>query len=96
MNYVIGLLHGLVLDKLSCYWEITVFEHEFGPLQCRDQLVRRQRLTQRDYKVNKGLADACRQDLKTHQCLRGSPTETRHGKLSSILLCLEGAERDGK
>ncbi len=67
----------------------------FCSLQCRDNLVRRQKMMQEDYKVNKGLAEMCKRDIKTYHCLRHADPETKLGKLAHVLLCLEGAQREG-
>ena len=59
-------------------------------------LVKRQRLTQQDFKVNKGLFDACRADIRRHHCLKEKNLpEGRSYRLSTVLLCLEGVQRDG-
>ncbi len=50
---------------------------------------------QQDYKVNKGLAESCKHDIKTYKCLKGDIPDTKIGKLSHVLLCLEGVQREG-
>ena len=50
---------------------------------------------QDSYRVNKGLAEACKHDIKQFKCLRGDTPDTRLGKLSHVLLCLEGVQREG-
>ncbi len=62
-------------------------------LQCRRELVKRQQLTQEDYKVNKGLAEACQRDILLNNCVnkdQKDPGFTR-ARLSQIVLCLENA-----
>lgn len=58
--------------------------------QCRNQLLRRQRLMAEDYKVSRGLARMCRQEIENNQC-RDQVNKEDHVtvKLSQILLCLE-------
>lgn len=80
--------NGLNIGK-CLYYNLKMF-------QCRHQLTRRQALMQEDFRINHALADSCRADIKQHRCLRSNPnTETRHGRLSTILVCLEGAQKDG-
>lgn len=51
---------------------------------------------QLNYKVNFALTEACRGDVKRYHCLKDKEMETRNGKLSTILLCLEDKIKDGK
>lgn len=57
----------------------------------------RQSLTRESIKVNKAFSDACRHDIRAQKCLSksGDKAEFRQAKLSIVLLCLEGAQRDG-
>ena len=49
-----------------------------------------------DYKVNKALLIACRNDVRSHHCLRGDVPKGRFAKMSHVLLCLEGVIREGE
>lgn len=62
--------------------------------QCRDKLFQREKLIVQDYKVNRGLAKACREDIKMYHC-RDETSERREFRLAQILLCLENAIRRG-
>ncbi|CAL4099705.1 unnamed protein product, partial [Meganyctiphanes norvegica] len=64
--------------------------------ECADQLTRRQELVAQDYRVSKGLVNACRQPIKENFCRRGAGDDEHDVKLSKILLCLESALRKGK
>ena len=64
--------------------------------QCREKLVGRQQLMRENYKVNHGLSEACRHDIRHYQCLHTDHSiTTKHGKLSLIILCLEGVQKEG-
>lgn len=60
---------------------------------CREQLTRRYTLIARAYKVSKGLARACKEDIKTNHCRRGV-SEDKDVRLAQILLCLEAAHKN--
>jgi len=69
-----------------------LFRHKFDKemsSDCRDKLTTRQKLMQANYKVNYALTEACRADVKRYHCFKNQEIETRNGKLSTILLCLE-------
>ncbi|XP_014236728.1 Golgi apparatus protein 1 [Trichogramma pretiosum] len=61
---------------------------------CQDQLARREKLIASDYRVSKGLARACKEDIKMHHCRR-NVQDDRDIKLAQILLCLESAVKNG-
>ncbi|CAF0970601.1 unnamed protein product [Brachionus calyciflorus] len=83
---------GRVLDCL--------FRNKFNALMskgCVEQLTRRQKVIAEDYTVDRGLVLACKRDIHEHKCrgeLRENKTESV--KLASLILCLEGAIRDGE
>ena len=59
-------------------------------------MVTRQKLMQENYKINKGLADACHQDIKQYRCLEGEGDRgTKQGRMAKVLLCLEREQREG-
>ena len=66
---------------------------------CRAQLVRRQQMMSRDYRVSFGLAKACKLEITENRCRDGvSKDEDGHVRASQILICLEGVinnERGG-
>lgn len=71
--------------------------NELMSLECRKELTRRQKIVSEDYKVDTNLVIACRKDIKEHNCHGELRTNRSVSvKLSSILLCLEGAMRDGE
>ena len=57
---------------------------------CREQLRRRQKLMLENYKVSRGLAKACKQEIKENNCKKTSNTDIKTVRLAQILLCLEG------
>lgn len=61
--------------------------------QCQEQLSRRDKLIAHDYKVSKGLARACKEDIKNNHCRRGV-SEDKDVRLAQILLCLEAAHKN--
>lgn len=61
--------------------------------KCSDQLLRREKLIVNDYKVNKGLVRACKDDIKNNHCRRGV-SEDKDVRLAQILLCLESANKN--
>lgn len=61
---------------------------------CKKKLFQREKLTVHNYKVNRGLAKACRNDIKIYRC-RDETSEKRDIRLAQILLCLENAVRKG-
>ena len=66
-------------------------------MQCRNKLVVRQTLVRENFKINKALSEACRQDIRANRCMKGDiPTGFRQAKLAHVLLCLEGAQREGE
>lgn len=60
---------------------------------CQEQLLRRYRIISHDYKVSKGLARACKEDIKINHCRRGV-SEDKEVRLAQILLCLEAAHKN--
>lgn len=83
---------GRVLDCLM--------RNKFNELmskQCRKQLTRRQQIISEDYVVDRNLVIACRRDIIEHKC-RGElrSNSSISAKLSSVILCLEGAARNGE
>jgi Golgi apparatus protein 1 len=64
-------------------------------LQCQEHLTRRQKLIAQDYKVSKGLARVCKDDIRASHCRR-SVSEDKEIRLAQILLCLEGVIRNGR
>jgi len=66
-------------------------------LQCRDMLVTRQQLAQRDYKVNLRVSKLCQEDINKHDCLKdlSQVAGLKVAHMSAILLCLEAAVKDG-
>jgi Golgi apparatus protein 1 len=70
-----------------------LYKHKFDVQMssaCRQQLTNRQRLEQKDFKVNHGLTIACQHDLISNDCSKSGST------MSDLLVCLEDAARDGK
>ena len=51
---------------------------------------------QANYKVNKGLAQACQQDILKHQCIQDKDPGFKHARLSKVVLCLEHVMKDGE
>ncbi|GFG30167.1 hypothetical protein Cfor_10154 [Coptotermes formosanus] len=62
--------------------------------KCQEHLTRRQKLIAQDYKVSKGLARMCKDDIRASHCRR-SVSEDKEIRLAQILLCLEGVIRNG-
>ena len=60
---------------------------------CQEQLRRRDKLISHDYKVSKGLARSCKEDIKVNHCRRGV-SEDKEIRLAQILLCLEAAYKN--
>lgn len=60
---------------------------------CLQQLIRREKLIARDYKVSKGLAKSCKDDIKTYKCRRGV-SDDKDIRLAQILLCLETVNKN--
>lgn len=63
--------------------------------QCQEHLTRRQKLIAQDYKVSKGLARMCKDEIRASRCRR-SVSEQKEIRLAQILLCLEGVIRNGR
>ncbi|XP_046394419.1 Golgi apparatus protein 1 [Ischnura elegans] len=67
--------------------------------KCANELSRRLGLVARDYKASKGFTRACRDDVRLNHCRRrrphAAPDEALDVRLAHILLCLEGALRNG-
>ena len=62
--------------------------------ECKDKLIQREQLIARDYKVSKSLVQACRHDIRIHQC-RENVKGRKEVRLSQILLCLENVHSKG-
>ncbi|CAD7080350.1 unnamed protein product [Hermetia illucens] len=62
--------------------------------KCREQIVRRDKLLAHDYRISRGLAKACHEDIKTHHCRRGVSND-KSVRLAQILLCLESVVKNG-
>ncbi|XP_005187616.1 Golgi apparatus protein 1 isoform X1 [Musca domestica] len=62
--------------------------------RCADQIGQRDREIAKDYRVSRGLAKACKDDIKQHHCRRGV-SEDKQVRLAQILLCLETVEKNG-
>lgn len=70
--------------------------HKNDPLishSCQEQLSRRYKIIAHDYKVSKGLARSCKEDIKLNHCRRGV-SEDKDVRLAQILLCLEAAHKN--
>lgn len=61
--------------------------------KCEGQLSRRSSLIAQDYKISKGLAKACKEDIKINHCRKGV-SDDKDIRLAQILLCLEAAEKN--
>ncbi|XP_055705911.1 Golgi apparatus protein 1 isoform X2 [Phlebotomus papatasi] len=61
--------------------------------KCQEQLTRRDKLIAHDYKVSRGLARACRDDIRVYHCRRGV-SDDKEVRLAQILLCLEAAQKN--
>lgn len=60
---------------------------------CQEQLSRRYKIIAHDYRVSKGLARSCKDDIKLNHCRRGV-SEDKDVRLAQILLCLEAAHKN--
>lgn len=72
------------------------FEREMS-VECREQLTRRQQVIAENVFADKTLIRACKKDLQVHNCrkeLRNNDYDNSI-KLANLILCLEGAIRDG-
>lgn len=61
--------------------------------KCDGQLSRRSSLIAQDYRISKGLAKACKEDIKINHCRKGV-SEDKDIRLAQILLCLEAAHKN--
>lgn len=61
--------------------------------RCQKELTRRDRVIGQDFKVARGLARACKEDIRVNHCRRGV-SEDKNVRLAQILLCLESAYRN--
>lgn len=68
--------------------------HDRITIECRKQLLKRQKLISQDYKVSKGLMRACRDDIKKTHCRRQTSND-KNIRLAQILLCLENVAKNG-
>ncbi|KAJ4442010.1 hypothetical protein ANN_11874 [Periplaneta americana] len=62
--------------------------------KCQEHLSRRQKLIAQDYKVSRGLARACKDDIRASHCRR-AVSDDKEIRLAQILLCLESVIRNG-
>jgi golgi apparatus protein 1 len=60
---------------------------------CQEQLLRRDKLIAHDYKVSRGLARACKEDIRINHCRKGV-SDDKDIRLAQILLCLEAAHKN--
>lgn len=60
---------------------------------CQEQLLRRDKLIAHDYRVSRGLARACKDDIRLNHCRRGV-SDDKDVRLAQILLCLEAAQKN--
>jgi golgi apparatus protein 1 len=61
--------------------------------KCQAQLTRRSNLIAQDYRVSRGLAKSCKEDIKINHCRKGV-SEDKDIRLAQILLCLEAAHKN--
>lgn len=61
--------------------------------KCESQLSRRSSLIAQDYRISKGLAKSCKEDIKLNHCRKGV-SDDKDIRLAQILLCLEGAHKN--
>lgn len=61
--------------------------------KCEGQLNRRSSLIAQDYRISKGLAKACKEDIKINHCRKGV-SDDKDIRLAQILLCLEAANKN--
>lgn len=61
--------------------------------KCQDQLFYDQRNIVMNYRMSKGLAKACKEDIRKYHCRKGI-VEHRDFRLAQILLCLENVSRN--
>ncbi|CRK92078.1 CLUMA_CG005670, isoform A [Clunio marinus] len=61
--------------------------------KCESQLNRRSSLIAQDYRISKGLAKACKEDIKLNHCRKGV-SDDKDIRLAQILLCLEAANKN--
>lgn len=61
--------------------------------KCEGQLSRRSSLIAQDYRISKGLAKACKEDIKINHCRKGV-SDDKDIRLAQILLCLEAANKN--
>lgn len=62
--------------------------------KCREQIVQRDKVLAKDYRVSRGLAKACKDDIRVHHCRRGV-SDDKNVRLAQILLCLESVIKNG-
>jgi Cysteine rich repeat. len=75
-------------------WSQTC-SNEYCDFQCQEHLTRRQKLIAQDFKVSKGLARMCKDEIRASHCRR-AVSEQKEIRLAQILLCLEGVIRNGR
>ncbi|XP_055383667.1 Golgi apparatus protein 1 [Condylostylus longicornis] len=63
-------------------------------VKCREQVMRRDKLLAHDYRLSKGLAKKCKDDIKNNHCRR-NVSEDKSIRLAQILLCLESVIKNG-
>lgn len=61
--------------------------------KCETQLNRRSSLIAQDYRISRGLAKSCKEDIKINHCRKGV-SDDKDVRLAQILLCLEAAHKN--
>lgn len=61
--------------------------------KCENQLNRRSSLIAQDYRISRGFAKACKEDIKMNHCRKGT-SDDKDIRLAQILLCLEAAHKN--
>lgn len=86
----------ILVTLFTRYSMITAGKRTAVILQCRDELVEREKLMQEDVKVNKGLYEACKETLTKYKC----PTEPKEDdellSMSDTIMCLEEKQAEHK
>ncbi|XP_055908083.1 Golgi apparatus protein 1 isoform X1 [Eupeodes corollae] len=62
--------------------------------KCREQIIQRDKILAKDYRMSRGLAKACKDDIRVHHCRRGV-SDDKNVRLAQILLCLESVIKNG-
>lgn len=61
--------------------------------KCENQLNRRSALIANDFRISRGFAKACKEDIKLNHCRKGT-SDDKDIRLAQILLCLEAANKN--